>query len=267
MKKYIGVVVFTIILFICNVSHANIIVENKEVIAGQDVTLTVKSDIALGSYTVLLEELDGLEFITSMGQEGSGKQIITGSTTNGETQLAKFTLKVPDDMKNCGKTVKIKVYGMETPQLLAMDNQEIRANISIKEDIITPVKRVFSRNNKKYIGLVLQNNDDILTKRDLKSVYSEKNITSNESQLSNGSKVNMENEEYITIIYGDVDSDGEINILDAVKVLNYLKGKIQLSEEELLAANIKKDGEIDIFCAVKILNVLKGKVSYQNILD
>ena len=40
----------------------------------------------------------------------------------------------------------------------------------------------------------------------------------------------MDGTEYTVIIYGDANCDGNINILDAVKILNVVKGKMQYKD-------------------------------------
>lgn len=46
--------------------------------------------------------------------------------------------------------------------------------------------------------------------------------------------------------YGDVNSDGEIDIFDAVAVLQYIDGQIEFSEEQKKSADVNVDGYIDL---------------------
>ena len=57
---------------------------------------------------------------------------------------------------------------------------------------------------------------------------------------------------------GDVNSDGEINVLDVLAVVNHILGTTQLNSEALLRADCKADGEINVLDAVGIVNVILG---------
>lgn len=266
MKKYISVLLFFIIILVANFSNATITIESSQAVSGQEYTLKVKSDTPLGSYTVLLDDIGSLEFVTSSGQEGSGKKIITGSSVTGETKLASFTFKVPENISNLN--VKLRVIGMETPNLLPMPDQEINSVIQIKNDNITtkPIKEINSE-TQKYIAFVLQTAEDLLTKKDLQLAYKDKKIETEDSILKNGSKIYIDGQERKIILYGDANCDGKISILDSIKILNYSKQKETMSQEEVYASNIRKNNKVDIMCAVKILNIIKGKIPYSNILE
>lgn len=57
---------------------------------------------------------------------------------------------------------------------------------------------------------------------------------------------------------GDVNNDGEMNVLDALLVVNSILGGIILSPEELLRADCNRDGECNILDVLGIVNVILG---------
>lgn len=62
------------------------------------------------------------------------------------------------------------------------------------------------------------------------------------------------------ITIGDASGDGAITITDAMLALNAVTGKIQLSEQERVAADVNGDGSITITDALLILNFVTGKI-------
>ena len=61
---------------------------------------------------------------------------------------------------------------------------------------------------------------------------------------------------------GDVNNDGNIDVSDAIKVLQHSSGKIKLTDTEKLAANVadRTQDEIDVSDAIKILQFSSGKI-------
>jgi DNA-binding beta-propeller fold protein YncE len=64
-----------------------------------------------------------------------------------------------------------------------------------------------------------------------------------------------------TNIPGDVNVDGQVNILDVVKVINFILGVEDPSNEELESADINGDNDINILDVVDIVNmILTGSI-------
>jgi hypothetical protein len=64
-------------------------------------------------------------------------------------------------------------------------------------------------------------------------------------------------------VQGDVNGNGDIDIGDAVSVVNHLVGKVSNSFVEK-AADANKNGVVDIGDAVTIINYLVGKITGLN---
>ena len=63
-----------------------------------------------------------------------------------------------------------------------------------------------------------------------------------------------------TFIRGDVNGDGKVNAGDYVAVLNYVRKKINLTEEQLQRADANGDGKINAGDYVTILNIVRRKI-------
>ena len=70
-----------------------------------------------------------------------------------------------------------------------------------------------------------------------------------------------EKDRKVIVIKGDTSGDGEIDLFDAVKILNHYLVKTPLTDAYLEAAYVNDDTEIDLFDSVMILNHYLGKIS------
>ena len=59
---------------------------------------------------------------------------------------------------------------------------------------------------------------------------------------------------------GDVNSDGDVDFMDALAVLKYDAGMSTLSDDKLRAADVNGDGEVDFMDAIKILKFDSGLI-------
>ena len=86
----------------------------------------------------------------------------------------------------------------------------------------------------------------------------------NERALRTGDKIKIvsgkEEKTFEFIIYGDVNGDGEITILDLLKVQKHLLGSINLEGVYLKASDVNKDNEITILDLLKVQKHLLGSI-------
>ena len=87
----------------------------------------------------------------------------------------------------------------------------------------------------------------------------------NDMVLKTGDILTVDGKIKTIVIYGDTNSDGKINILDAVNVLNHIKGIVVLTAAQYEATK-KQENELAILDAVRILNVVKGLIAYTDIV-
>ena len=85
--------------------------------------------------------------------------------------------------------------------------------------------------------------------------------------LATGDRVEFRNSEgsvvYVgtVILYGDIDQTGNINIMDGVAIVQYIKGNMHPTEVALIASDVNRDQNIDIMDGVAIVQYIKGNYS------
>ena len=70
-----------------------------------------------------------------------------------------------------------------------------------------------------------------------------------------------EKDRKLIVIKGDTSGDGEIDLFDAVKILNHYLVRTPLTGAYLEAAYVNDDTDVDLFDSVMILNHYLGKIS------
>ena len=66
--------------------------------------------------------------------------------------------------------------------------------------------------------------------------------------------------ESVPVTFGDLNDDGEIDLLDANLIVSYYNGTVDLTEEQLLAADLNGNGEIDLLAANLIVACYNGTI-------
>ena len=54
------------------------------------------------------------------------------------------------------------------------------------------------------------------------------------------------------MIYGDVNGDGIVDILDSIMIQKYTSGKTEFTPEQITAADYNRDGNVDLLDASAI---------------
>ena len=62
-------------------------------------------------------------------------------------------------------------------------------------------------------------------------------------------------------IYGDVDGDGEVNLLDAALVYAYVNGRRSLTEDQQKIVDVDGDGEVNLLDAALVYAYVNGRIS------
>ncbi len=122
------------------------------------------------------------------------------------------------------------------------------------------VKDTFTEEGIKILPIIYQTTDDKVTKSQIESEFEKAGIKINSissENITTGTRIETEGTTYIALIYGDINGDGEVNLLDARKIVqNYLdEEKYEISGYDRIAANVDKvdEKEIDMFDARRIL--------------
>ena len=114
---------------------------DKTVTYGTDssVTVTVSSNVKLGSYMVTVTDTGGLTLTGASGGEASSDmRSITSSSTSGVTTLANFTFSVPNVSSQTKYNVKFSVTAMEGTDLTDYDSTTNTATITVNPAVTTP---------------------------------------------------------------------------------------------------------------------------------
>ena len=104
---------------------------------------------------------------------------------------------------------------------------------------------------------------------DLKNKYSGHNISIKDNagndvsggNLGTGYKVTIDDITYSIVKKGDTNGDGNVSILDAVLVLNAVKGNKTLENEYKEAASVKNNDTFNVTDVVLLLNYIKGEAN------
>ena len=81
-----------------------------------------------------------------------------------------------------------------------------------------------------------------------------------ESGLVGNIDVNLDSETFNTIP-GDVNFDGQLDILDILEVINYILGINVFSDQQLYSADLNQDGVVNIVDIISLVNIILGQSS------
>lgn len=80
-------------------------------------------------------------------------------------------------------------------------------------------------------------------------------------RLGTGYTVTIGDKSFKVVKKGDTTGDGNVNILDAINLLNAIKGTIKLENEFKEAASMNSTGSFNILDAIHVLNYIKGSAT------
>lgn len=107
-----------------------------------------------------------------------------------------------------------------------------------------------------------------VTCENIKEKYENAIVTDNSGntvesgKLGTGYTVTIGEESFKIVKKGDVNGDGAVTVLDAVNLLNAIKGTKTLENEFKKAACVKNKNEFNVLDAVYMLNYIKGTVEF-----
>jgi hypothetical protein len=65
---------------------------------------------------------------------------------------------------------------------------------------------------------------------------------------------------YLTVgaesMSGDVNDDGQLNVLDVVQIVNYVLGNLEFSDSQILSADVNADGLVNVLDIVTLVNMI-----------
>ena len=98
----------------------------------------------------------------------------------------------------------------------------------------------------------------------IKNKYNYTSIVKNDGtelsdgKIATGQKITIDGKTYTIIKKGDVNKDGDINIVDVVNMLNCITGKLELDQDAKKAGMVKSTNNISIVDVVNVLNNITG---------
>lgn len=137
------------------------------------------------------------------------------------------------------------------------------------------VKDTYTRDNTKYLPIRISKRGQTISKEDIKRDFEKdgipvKSFSPDVEPIRNGTKVSTDNGEYTVILYGDVNCDGEVDVLDAQDIIWHIvrKGDYTLTGVKRTAANVDDPNvdELDIYDASRIVAFILGKSGLIDVL-
>ena len=55
-----------------------------------------------------------------------------------------------------------------------------------------------------------------------------------------------------------MNSDGIVNVIDVVQIVNYVLGIIEFNDDQLCAADLNSDGIVNVIDVVQLVNIILG---------
>lgn len=151
--------------------------------------------------------------------------------------------------------------GVLGTSLAATDSKDVTSKVpGIYNELIATTKNV--------LPIILANSNDIATIRDIKEsgLFKAAALEGlNESkQLRTGDTFKANGKEYTVVIFGDVDKNGNVNVLDALEIAKYVKGLPNKLADDAIASvmgNVKRADKsgVNILDALRIQRFVLGQ--------
>ena len=198
---------------------------------GESIKIIKRADQKVGNYhwDLIVSNVDGTYGYAA--RDVGGENCIASVGTSGSSSGTAETPKEPE-----------KPTEPEEPK-----------EIDIEKDIVL--------NETGYIGATPNVKTEDIVKKYENAIITDNSGNKVESgNLGTGYTVTIGEETFKIVKKGDTTGDGNVNILDAVLLLNAIKGNKTLENEFKEAACLKNENEFNILDAVYMLNYIKGSV-------
>lgn len=139
------------------------------------------------------------------------------------------------------------------------------------KDVTSTVPGIYNElisNTRNVLPVILANKDDIVTIKDIKEsgIFSATALAGFDEnrQLRSGETFKVNGRDYTVVIFGDVDKNGTVNVLDALEIAKYAKHLPSAIDGDVTAevlANVqRKDGSgVNILDALRIQRFVLGQ--------
>lgn len=133
-RNYIKIILIALLVLLLNVtiSEASISASSKTVNSGEQVKISITSNIAITSYKVTVTSNGGLTFVTSSGGVGAGTTTMTNASATGMTSLGTFTFQAPTVTTDTTYKVSFKATAMDDINMEKIPDSSATATITVK---------------------------------------------------------------------------------------------------------------------------------------
>ncbi|HHU52640.1 MAG TPA: SH3 domain-containing protein [Clostridiaceae bacterium] len=182
-------------------------------------------------------------------KEGKNKILITVTATNGSIRNYEIIVNYHGETTAEVPRVESSVYQIQPDgNIYGLD---FSRNLNLVENVLNNITTT-----DQYSLSIVDCADQEVTKGSIATGYKL-------LQKQNGEIVGK----YTFIVIGDVNCDGDIDILDVDSIYRYLTGYLNLNDAQLLAANALQDSEVDILDADQIYRSVLGYVQVSQNLE
>ena len=179
------------------------------------------------------------------------------SFDNGQTWQKENTKTYTENTNGIIIKVKDALGNIATYDSIDID-KILKINITDYEEI--------TKENKKYITKITQNTtiqqlkEKIETNGTVKIYKGDNEITEEEALVGTGMTMQIENENYVLVVRGDINGDGKISLVDLANLKLSMVGKRTLNTASAIAGDINGDGNTSLNDLVKLKMYLVGKI-------
>ena len=195
-------------------------------------------------------DLTGL-VLKAVDSEGNEKTITTGYTVSGY------------DAKTLGKqTVTVTYRGTTATFEVNVIPKEISSiTVEPKTGMTVTVGDELDMSNVTVTAIYKDGSSEVITDGYTVSGYDAKTLGKQTVTVTyRGVTATFEVNVIPTLIIGDVNGDGQVNIRDASQIQRYILGVVEFDDEQLSVADTNGDGEINIRDATQIQKFLVGLI-------
>lgn len=131
---------------------------------------------------------------------------------------------------------------------------------------------VFIQNNQYILPFIFTNADQTVSKSTIISEFNRKGLTItntlSKDTIGTGTQIKASDGKiYTVIVYGDVNGDGKVNLIDAQKIVMHHKGTSKLSGVYFTAGNVANNNEIINLIDAQRIVMLKKQLTNKLVLN
>ncbi|MCM1371339.1 MAG: SH3 domain-containing protein [Clostridium sp.] len=194
----------------------------------------------------------GTKSINLSGLPVSSKSSVSGTGTIDLTKTTSVSITV----KAQNKTTRTYTFNFTFVEPQYESIKDIINNIGVKNDD----NYIFEVNNQDTVSITEQ----IKSKNASVNVEfkTSSGVAKTTTSLSTGDMLSLsienESKTYIVVVYGDTDGNGNIDILDLLRIQKVILGSLNLKDEYSISCDVNNDSKVDILDLLKVQKYILG---------